>query len=183
MNCADASAPAQASWSDDLVIPPEELRHVWHGPREDESPTGVALVRVVAETDDPAATLQRAREAMTAVLEAPPDLTDEDLVARLPRWFLDASASESTPAEAEAELERTRAMSDAELAEDDATAKWSPLEWIYWMRPDERTWFWWNAQTNGDLTVTAELPGHPSPTGSLRWLLRAAGASRAEVRD
>jgi hypothetical protein len=50
-------------------------------------------------------------------------------------------------------------------------------DWLYWMRPDERQWFWWEsrmASPDAGL-VSVEVADWPAAVGSLLWLLRASG--------
>lgn len=81
----------------------------------------------------------------------------------MPEWFVAACSPERT-------AEKT---------------SWTLADWLYWMEPDERQWFWWDARIDGEgaTTVLVEVPRWPSATGALEWLLRAAGASSVKVVD
>ena len=56
------------------------------------------------------------------------------------------------------------------------------MDWLHWLEPDNRTWFWWDAAVTQDdaLRVMVEVPGASAPLGALEWLFKASGAG--EVR-
>jgi hypothetical protein len=51
-------------------------------------------------------------------------------------------------------------------------------DWLYWLEPSERQWFWWDAAVERPdaLRVIVEVAGWPAPLGAHDWLLLAAGA-------
>lgn len=59
------------------------------------------------------------------------------------------------------------------------TARWSAEGWLFWLEPDERSWWWWDGRADGPdhLVVEVLTRGHPYGDGSLRWMLRAAGCT------
>jgi hypothetical protein len=69
-------------------------------------------------------------------------------------------------------------MSAAERAEEQKKP-WSLDNWVHWMRPENREWYWWDAEVVGGAAavVEVEVDGWPFPWGSLEWLLKAAGAN------
>lgn len=52
-------------------------------------------------------------------------------------------------------------------------------DWIWWLRPSERIWTWWNFQklSADTLMVRVLASDWPTPLGSLMFLMRACGAS------
>jgi len=66
--------------------------------------------------------------------------------------------------------------------EEDAHAKWSGLNTIYWLKPQERSWWWWDGACEDENTirVAVAIDGWPYASGALRWILRASGAISAE---
>jgi hypothetical protein len=56
-------------------------------------------------------------------------------------------------------------------------------DWLFWMTPGERQWFWWESRvdTASTATVVIEVSGWPTAVGALRWLLEVAGASTVET--
>lgn len=152
------------------------------GPRDGERPAGAGLLTVVAQTDDPAGVLARARQVMTAVLDAatgpwPSPAAWTDL---LPAWFVARCAPERTVEEEERWLARWRAMGpDARRALE--AEPWTLGAWLSWLGPDDRPWSWWSGSSAADrCVVQVEVAGWPVPLGALHELLRAAGAAPVE---
>lgn len=163
------------------MIPPEEQRHVSSGPRPGEKPTAVALTDVVAEGADPQVILGRCREVLMTILDYPESAWpgSEEWARLLPAWFVAASSPQQTRAETEEWLARWRSLSPADKARAESEQPWTLDDWLFWMNPAERTWYWWDAavQPDGRLRVVVEIPGWPTSYGSLEWLIRAAGAT------
>jgi hypothetical protein len=101
------------------------------------------------------------------------------VTAHMPEWFLVACSSPMSKEEADEYMKKWRAMSEQSRSEAEESRRWSFDNWAYWMKPDQRTWFWWDARVTGRDTVIIRviLNDYQAPWGSLRWLLRAAGAS------
>ncbi len=168
------------------MIPPEEARHLRAGPRPGESAAGVGTVAVVALCPDPQLVLGRCREVLAVVIDHQggdwPDIAVWH--DQLPEWFV-AACPEESPEEADRWLEWWRSLPPEEQVEAERTRAWSLADWLYWLEPDERQWFWWNAavEGGGTLRVAVEVPGWPAPLGALEWLLRAAGATTVTVEE
>jgi hypothetical protein len=162
------------------MIPPEELRHVMHGPRADERPTGAGLVTVSFHAPDVQGVLDRSRSVMSAVLRAGggpwPPL--QQWTERLPAWFVQACAPERTQDEKQQWLTWWRGLDLEGRAVAERDRRWSLDDWLYYLEPDERQWYWWDAAalSSSEGTVELEVPGWPTPLGALKWLLHAAGA-------
>lgn len=64
-------------------------------------------------------------------------------------------------------------------------AAWSREEWLYWFKPENRYWYWWDANVlDGNVIVIAiEVSEWPFPWDALKWLLRAAGAISVEAEQ
>ena len=108
---------------------------------------------------------------------------DEEWPRLMPDWFVRACAPEPTEEEAATWLARWRRLSPEQQAREEASLAWTLLNWVYWFRPEDREWCWWNAWAeNPDLAlVEVRIDAWPAPTGALRWLLRAAGAVEMTV--
>lgn len=107
---------------------------------------------------------------------------DEKWREILPEWFVSSCAPEMTDQESEAWLKRWDAMPEEERAIEESLKIWSLLDWIYWMHPERRTWFWQGADaSSGRVRIGCE--SWPFPSGSLFWLLKSAGAVTTEFRD
>jgi hypothetical protein len=166
------------------MILPDELRHVREGARPDETPGGAGLIEVIADADSAVLVLSRAREVLEVVLAgaAAAWLPVEEWRERLPAWFVAACAPELSAQDAENWLLRWRQLSPEQRAAEERDQPWSLVDWLHWLEPDNRTWFWWDAAATDDaLHVVVEVPGAPAPLGALEWLLRASGAG--EVRQ
>ena len=169
------------------MIPPEEQRHLQTGARREERPGGAGLVRLTARSHgDAPAVLARAREVMAAILDGagPPWPPAESWRRKLPSWFVEVSGPERSQEEVEQWLRWWRSLPPGEQARAAQDQQWALADWLFWMEPSERQWFWWDASVDGPdaATVVVEVPGWPAPLGALEWLLRAAGAIEV-VRD
>jgi hypothetical protein len=128
--------------------------------------------------------LTRARAVMSAVVdngEAQPSL--DEWKQMLPAWFVAACAPERTKEQAAAWLVWWRTLSRADQVAAEEKLGWSLSDWLYWLEPDQRDWYWWDGSQLSDDTakVTVEVVDFNAPLGSFRWLLTAVGA--IEVRD
>jgi hypothetical protein len=76
-------------------------------------------------------------------------------------------------------------MTLAERALETENEAWSVDNWIAWLEPEERQWFWWSADVSDpdQLVVQVEVAGWPAATGALAWLLRASGAVEVTIED
>jgi hypothetical protein len=122
----------------------------------------------------------RAREVLRAVLAhaGPSWPTVSEWRQLLPAWFVEGSAPEKSREEAERWLGWWRSLPAAEQARVTREQRWALPDWLHWLEPAERQWFWWDAVVENPetLRVMVEVPGWPAPLGALEWLLRAAGA-------
>ena len=166
------------------MTPNEEREHLLHGVRANQSPGGVGLIELIAATTDTSALLARARAVLTVVLDSDRSdwLDDAHWQRMLPAWFKTACAPDLSEKQATEELARWRALPAEDRQSWQQDKQWSTTNWLYWMHPDNRTWFWWDARAENDRVVRlqVQIDGWPTPTGSLRWLLRAAGATNVE---
>lgn len=163
------------------VISPEELRHLDIGPRPDERGAEAGTVSCVARCRCDAGQVgERAREVLRVVLaqadQSWPALSEWRLL--LPPWFVESSAGEQSLEEAGRWLSWWRSLPAEERASVARARAWTLSDWLYWLQPSERQWFWWDAlvENTDTLRVVVEVSGWPAPLGALDWLLRAAGA-------
>jgi hypothetical protein len=163
------------------VILPDERRHLLEGPWLEERPGGSGLVRVVAGCPgDASAVNARAREVMISVLDGTvsPWPSVDAWRSILPDWFVAACAPDRSAEETEEWLTRWRSLTPTEQGRATREQKWALSDWLFWLEPSERQWFWWNSGTTNANTVyvVVEVAGWPAPLGALDWLLRASGA-------
>lgn len=167
------------------MIPAEEQRHVDTGPRPGELPSGVGTTTVLAHCrGDADSVAERARDVLRAVLAhaGPPWPALADWRNLLPNWFVDSAAPERSQEEAQRWLVWWRSLPPDKRAKAAREEIWTLANWLYWLEPEERQWFWWDALVENPQTlrVTVEIRGWPVPLGTLNWLLRAAGAVQVD---
>ncbi len=104
----------------------------------------------------------------------------ETWVKVLPVWFIEACAPEKSHAEARAWLARWRGLSNVERDREEREKAWSLANWLYWMEPDRRTWWWVSTREQQVLVAVIEWP---FPWGALSWLLRASGATSVTLAE
>jgi hypothetical protein len=158
----------------------DEMRRVAHGPTPDERPM---LSDRVAFTGDTDAVISTAKAVLLAVLTRVDDWpADDEWPLLLPASFVSMCAPEMTDEEAEQWLTRWQRLSPEGQAIE-ADESWSLLRWLHWFDPSgdgaNRGWSWWDTASEGPRSGSVEIAidSHPYASGSLRWLLRASGAT------
>lgn len=166
-----------------------ELRRLNNGPEPGEIPGGVGtfrfMVRFPHGTGD---VISKAKGVLRILDEATlagwP--TQEGLTPCLPEWFASACVPETSPDEAKRWLAWWRRLPPDEQTKAEAEKGWSLDNWLYWMEPSNRQWFWWDARVlegSESAFVAVQVEAWPFPWGWLRWLFRAAGASTVETAE
>lgn len=132
------------------------------------------LVDLEVNLDEPAEDyLSKVKEVLEIVLSNDISKPFDFWVEHLPCWFVERCADEISAEEAKRRL-------SLPIEEREELAKqWSLSAWLYWFRPEERSWKWWKAEVVSDrkVVICVTVEGHPFPIGSLEWLLKAAGAT------
>jgi hypothetical protein len=157
------------------MTPAIERRHLEAGAQPGDRPLGTLIELNAMEV------LSKAREVLRAVvMNNDPWPADDQWRQLLPTWFVDRCAPEQTKGEAAEWLARWRKLPPAEKARATEERGWSLLDWLYWLRPAERQWFWWDGQPldNDVARIVVEVKDTPTALGALEWLLKAAGAER-----
>jgi hypothetical protein len=166
-----------------------ELQRLKNGPALGEKPEGVGTVRFLLRcplgTSD---VLAKAKEILKIVDEATlagwP--AKGNLGPRLPEWFTSACVKEMSPDQAKRWLAWWKSLPPEEQSKTEIEKDWSLDNWLYWMEPSNRQWFWWDAKVLEDydhIALAIEVEAWPFPWGALRWLFRAAGASAVEAEE
>jgi hypothetical protein len=166
-----------------------ELQRLEHRPTSTEMPQGVGIVRFLVRCPyETSEVLAKAKEALKIVDKATlagwP--ANGDLIPRLPQWFLSACAEEMSPDQATQWLSWWKSLPPEEQSKAEIEKDWSLDNWLYWMEPRNRQWFWWDAKVLEDydhIALAIEVECWPFPWGSLRWLFRAAGAAAVEAEE
>jgi hypothetical protein len=155
----------------------DELRHLYTMPNATEAPRGIGLARFDVQCQDNSEqVLLRAREALQQLLSHSPNELSSQL--NLPGWLTSSFSPEKSMEEAEQWLKWWKRLPKEEQKIASKEAKWSLEDWLYWMQPDTRQWFWWDAIVSNKSTIkiAVEVDEHPFAWGSLEQLLKASGA-------
>ena len=164
-----------------------ELVFLQCGPTPADKPMGVGTVDFVVRCNhDAPSVLARAKSVLELVDQAglhewPAGSAWFEII---PDWFKARCAPELGPNEAELKLAKWKKLPPEQQRQMEEEG-WSVLNWIYWLDPDNRTWYWWNdaVRDANTIQVTVEAEDWPMPWGSLRWLFRAAGAVQVDAVD
>jgi hypothetical protein len=169
-----------------------ELIFLRCGPRPDSKSLGVGTVRFDGSTaKESQEVIEKMKEVLTVLdefviheeREIWPD--DAQLISILPPWFNQACALPMTELQSNALLIRRSKMTSIERRKSVEESQWSIDNWLHWMRPENRQWYWWDAAMEGydSFYIAVEVDGWPFPWGSLRWLAKAAGAISLDSKD
>lgn len=166
-----------------------ELERIAHGPPPKAKPGGIGTVRFTVRcplgSDD---VLTKAKSVLRCVDKAALENwpSEEEWAEILPDWFVAACAPEMSRAQAEEWLASWKRLSKDEQARVELEKDWSLADWLYWMEPANREWFWWDTKSADDvdhILVAIEVDGWPFPWGALRWLFKACGASAVDPEE
>jgi hypothetical protein len=168
----------------------QELRRLLEGAGLANKPQGLGTVRFkVVCRGDSETVLQNAKEVLTALVRKAisewPWPDDHKWRNALPQWFVERCGEELTAEEAEKWLEWWRGLPWEKQQQVEKEKPWSLSDWIYWFHPNQRTWYWWDAQCTSAYVcwVATEVDEWPFPWGALDWLFRAAGAVSVKAED
>lgn len=149
-----------------------ELDRIYNGPRENDAPHGIGSVRFYAtcnhNADEVLSTVRKVmREIAMQSVEGWDD--NDDWSGHFPECFMGKFTEELSEEEAHAWLSRWRRMGKEEREREEQNA-WALSDWLYWMSPDNRSWFWWDAKVaSPDIIVLAvSVDEWPFPWGL--WL-------------
>lgn len=160
----------------------DELQRLELGPEPNQPPGGIGSVRIHAHCAGNAQeVLEKAKEVLRVMLLVDPAKwpDDADWPKILPQWFVGRCGPEPT----DEEVERRKHLPWEQKLRVADVSDWDLLGWVHWFRPENRFWWWWDAAafTPDLLVVAIEVQEWPFPWGSLKWLLRAAGARKVEA--
>lgn len=111
---------------------------------------------------------------------------EQQVSPSLPAWFIAACAPEQSRQHAEEWLAWWSTLTPEQQIKAEEEKDWSLENWLYWMEPQNRDWFWWDAVVEHSperIIVQLEVTRWPCSWGALRWLLRTAGASAVELQN
>ena len=154
-----------------------------NGTGTDLPPKGVGTVRFLARCGAGRAStlLDSVREVLRSVNQASRiGWPDEDRWKQtLPGWFLQGFDREPTAEESRAWLARWDSLSWDQKQREEREETWTLRNWLHCMEPEQRTWYWWNAEAIGNdmFVVAIEVEAWPFPWSELAWVFKAAGAT------
>jgi hypothetical protein len=166
----------------------DELRHLLMPNEPDEKPEGLGIVRFnVFCSGNSNDVLRKCKEVLEAVLRESSDKwpSDDCWLTILPPWFIQQCSEELSQEEEEKWLAWWRRLSPEEQNRVNQEEKWSLSDWLYWLQPENRQWFWWDAipENPNIMRIAVEVTEWPFPWGSLDWLLRASGAISIKAEE
>lgn len=101
----------------------------------------------------------------------------------LPDIFINHCAKELTEEEVKNQQIYWDSLSYEQKIEEAKKDKaWTLSNWLAWLEPDCREWFWWNAHKfdgeieNTHFLIEVTALDDPFSSGALKWLFRACGA-------
>ncbi|MFM7887132.1 MAG: hypothetical protein ACKPCM_10675 [Pseudanabaena sp.] len=166
----------------------DELNHLLMLNEPDKKIGGLGIVRFNAfcsgNSND---VLRKCKEVLEAFLRGSGDKwpSDDCWLTILPQWFIQQCSEELSLEEQEKWLVWWRGLSPEEQSQLNKEEQWSLSEWLYWLHPENRQWFWWEATSEDPdiLRIAVEVNEWPFPWGSLDWLLRASGAISVKAEE
>jgi len=164
------------------MSPEEEQKHLTFGADDGEQCGGAGIIRFsLACKGDSSLVLQRCREVLREITshsgEVWPTLTEWQSI--LPQWFIAECAAEETNEAKEKWLTWWRTLPPEQQSIATKARKWSLNGWLYWLHPDNRQWFWWNAfdRDANTVVVSLQVKEWPFAWGAFEWLARVSGAT------
>ncbi len=158
-----------------------ELRRLESGPEKDEIQTGIWIGQFTVKCEGNAEdVLRTAVQTMEVIcnecVKGWPD--DADWHSLLPSRFVSACADEMTREQADQWMQRWQTLSQEQQELEERNRRWSLNNWLYWLKPSERQWQWWDAEVVNDnvVLVSVAVESWPFGWGALIWLFRGSGA-------
>lgn len=163
----------------------DETARLDQGPASGQHPNRAGLVALHVHAAAPGELLDRAKDVLRHVIDLDARDFEHQAAAHLPDWFVNACAPEPSPEERRRWLEWWRSLDHPAKVAAERDRGWTLAEWLSWMEPSERTWWWWDAVIMGpsEARVSVEVDGWPTALGALEWLLRASGATSVSEPD
>lgn len=160
-----------------------EMRRLKHGPKPEEPIPGIGIVTFSVSCDgNSQEVLDTAISVMEVICLQYESGWSEEAKWRsiLPSQFVSACAEEMTPSESQQWLQRWQVLSQEEREAEERNRRWSLANWLYWLRPSERLWQWWDAKIvdSSHLVVRVAVESWPFGCGAINWLFRGSGAKQ-----
>lgn len=163
----------------------EERRHLLNGVLPGEAPSEAGLTGILVTSDDPETLVSRCREVMLTIVSHSAATWPDPSAwqRRLPGWFLEKCPPDNMRETNEEWLNRWHEQSHEGRVRMEREASWTLDNWLFWMKPENRLWSWWDAvlENPNQVRIQVELIDIHAPLGALEWLLRCAGAVDVSV--
>ena len=93
----------------------------------------------------------------------------------LPYWFVDFCSPEMTQLENDEWLAHWRTLNESDKRSVEVRKVWSLADWLYWMDPENRVWFYASltTPTPQKALITIFTFEETPPIGALEWLIKA----------
>jgi hypothetical protein len=134
-----------------------ELQRLKKAPSFDENTRGLGVVRFVAHCPIGANDVLAKVISLLKIVDETALLflstswpTVEQWAFKLPRWFTSVCTAPMTQQQAERWLAWWKGLPRDEQAKVEIERNWSLDNWFYWMQPENRQWFWWDAKILDD---------------------------------
>lgn len=103
----------------------------------------------------------------------------------LPRWFVARAGDELTREQVLEYLDWLALLPSTEARRIEEEQPWSLGDWLHWMHPERREWYWLGGVLVEERRALVRLEIHvvPAAWDAFRWLARTAGASDVCVAE
>ncbi|PJR62406.1 hypothetical protein [Raoultella sp. T31] len=162
-----------------------ERKRLACAPSLSDKPTGIGSVRFVVSCESNAEHIMSLAKEVLKVISDAYETEWPDLVSwkeMLPDFFVDSFEPEISKEDMDKRIAYRNSLPWKEQQKLLADEKWSLDSWLYWLEPENRTWFWWDAALLEEpiretyFIVAVVVLEWPFPWGALKWLFKACGA-------
>lgn len=163
----------------------QERKRLICAPSLMDKPTGIGSVRFVVSCESNAGSILSLAKDVLKVVSKVYESDWPDLASwkeMLPEIFVDSCEPEISKEDMDKRIAYRRSLSWEEQKKLLADEKWSLDNWLYWLEPENRTWFWWDATLleepirDTHFVVAVIVLEWPFLWGALKWLFKACGA-------
>ncbi len=143
----------------------------------------VAIDYLINSSEEPGQIINRIKEVLlilNKVFLKKSEFESVNWKNELPKWFIAKFRPERTEKEKKEYIKWWDSLSISNEEKNKQGQKkqiWSLKNWLHWMDPERREWYWYyaNILTDDEVILTILVYGHPFPDGALKWLVEAAG--------
>ena len=147
--------------------------------------TGVGIARFIIRCNNNADEVLNLAKRVLVIVNYNSELvwpSFEEWSKILPNKFVNNCAPELSKSESEKEINYRRSLPWEKQVSLEKNKKWSLGNWLVWLEPETREWFWWNAHKfdgeieNTHFLIEVTALDDPFTSGALKWLFKACGA-------